>query len=123
MPRPSRGQSSPIIVQAARDQRRQATGMEQRLWDEVRDRRLAGLKFRRQHPYGPFILDAFCVKHLLEVEVDGPVHDDPQQAGHDAARTEYLQRLGVRVLRFTNAEVEHDLPGVLRRIVAATRER
>jgi very-short-patch-repair endonuclease len=122
MPRPARGQSSSIIVQAARGQRRQATPMEQRLWDEVRDRRLAGLKFRRQHPYGPFILDAFCVKHLLEVEVDGPVHDDPPQADHDAARTEYLERRGIRVLRFTNDEVEHDLPGVLRRIVAATRE-
>jgi len=95
--------------------------MEIKLWQALRDRRLQGLKFRRQHPHGRFILDAFNVEHQLELEVDGQGHLDPEQAAYDAARTEYLQLLGVRVMRFKNAEVRDDLEGVLARIVAATK--
>jgi very-short-patch-repair endonuclease len=97
--------------------------MEHKLWHALRDRRLAGLKFRRQHPHGRFILDAFCVEHQLEVEIDGKRHLDPKQAAYDADRTEYLQLLGIRVLRFKNSEVRDDLAGVLERIVAATKSR
>ena len=110
------------MVAAAHDQRRKPTPMEVKLWQALRDRRLAGLKFRRQHPLGRFILDAFCVEHQLEVEIDGAGHLEPQQAGYDAARTQYLQLVGVRVLRFTNAEVRDNFEAVLARIVAATKE-
>jgi very-short-patch-repair endonuclease len=110
-------------VAAARAQRRQPTPTENKLWLALRDRRLAGLKFRRQHPHGRFILDAFCVEHQLEIEIDGLGHLEPDQAAYDAARTEYLERLGIRVLRFTNAEVRDDLASVLARIVAASHDR
>jgi very-short-patch-repair endonuclease len=109
-------------VVAARGQRRKPTPTENKLWHALRDRRLAGLKFRRQHPHGRFILDVFCVEHQLEVEVDGAGHLEPNQAAYDAARNEYLQLLGIRVLRFKNAEVRDDLAGVLARIVAATKD-
>ncbi|MGQ0602176.1 MAG: endonuclease domain-containing protein [Anaerolineales bacterium] len=97
------------------------TPAERTLWEALRDRRLAGLKFRRLHPYGQFILDAFCVEYQLEVEVDGEVHDDPQVAAHDAERTKYLRERGVRVLRFGNDEVENGLDEVLQRIREACR--
>ncbi len=119
MPRRTRGKTSAGIVQAARQQRRKPTRAEETLWNALRGRRLAGLKFRRQHPYGQFVLDAFCVEHQLEVEVDGGVHTDPRQAAYDAARTEFLEARGVRVLRFSNADVEKHLGEVLRRILEA----
>ncbi len=121
MPRKTRGTTTTKIVQAAREQRRQPTPAEKKLWDALRGRRLAGLKFRRQHPYGQFVLDAFCVEHQLEVEVDGGVHADPAQAARDAERTKFLEERGIRVLRFGNDEVENKLDEVLKRIVEATR--
>ena len=121
MPRKTRGQTIAKIVHAARQQRRKPTPAEEKLWEALRGRRLAGLKFRRQHPYGWFILDAFCVEHQLEVEVDGGIHTHPAQAEHDAARTEFLEARGIRVLRFSNDEVENHLDEVLKRIVEATK--
>src|SRR5436190_12423018 len=120
MPRKTRGKSPAKIIQATRDQRQLPTLAEKKLWSALRGRRLAGLKFRRQHPFDRFILDAFCVEHQLEVEVDGGVHANAEQAARDAARTEFLEAHGVRVLRFSNEEVENDLGEVLRRIVKAT---
>jgi very-short-patch-repair endonuclease len=120
MPRPTRGKTTSKIVQEAREQRAQPTPAEKKLWDALRGRRLAGLKFRRQHPYGQFILDAFCVEHQLEVEVDGGIHADPATAEHDAARTEFLEARGIRVLRFSNEEVEHKFGDVLKRIAEAS---
>jgi len=120
MPRKTRGKSTSKIVEAARQERRLPTPTEDKLWRMLRGRRLAGLKFRRQHPFDRFILDAFCVEHQLEVEVDGGVHKDSAQAERDAARTDFLEAHGVRVLRFSNDEVEHNLGGVLKRIVEAT---
>jgi len=121
MPRKTRGTTTTKIVQAAREQRCQPTPAEKKLWDALRGRCLAGLKFRRQPPYGQFILDAFCVEYQLEVEVDGDVHDDLAQAARDAERTKFLKEHGIRVLRVSNEEVENNLRDVLRRIVDATR--
>jgi len=120
MPRKTRGKTTATIVHAARTQRRQPTPAEKKLWVALRDRRLAGLKFRRQHPYDRFILDAFCVAHQLEVEVDGGIHADLAQAAYDVERTEFLEAHGIKVLRFSNEEVENHLGEVLRRIVEAT---
>ena len=121
MPRKTRGHATSTIVLAARAQRRKLTPAERKLWEALRGRRLAGLKFRRQHPYDRFILDAFCVEYQLEVEVDGGIHADPAQTHRDEERTTYLQARGIRVLRFGNEEVENHLDEVLRRIVEATK--
>jgi len=88
-----------------------------RLWSALRNRQLAGLKFRRQHPYGQFILDFFCVERQLAVEVDGGVHLNPEQAARDSERSEFLGQRGVHVLRFTNEEIKQHLPDVLRKII------
>ena len=119
MPRHTRGKTSAMIVRAARELRQEATDAEARLWDALRGRRLAGLKFRRQHPYERFVLDFFCVEHQLAVELNGGVHAEPTQAARDAERTEFLQSRGVRVLRIKNETVENKIETVLKQIKEA----
>jgi very-short-patch-repair endonuclease len=119
MSRKTRGKTTAKTVHMAREQRHKPTPAEEELWNALRARRLAGLKFRRQHPFGPYILDYFCVEYQLEVEVDGGIHDDPVQIEHDQRRTEYLNEHRVRILRFSNAEIENHLNQVLNRIIQA----
>jgi very-short-patch-repair endonuclease len=87
------------------------------LWDHLRDRRLRGLKFRRQHPLGPFIVDYYCPEYRLVVEVDGDIHDF--QAADDMERTYQLETRGLKVIRFRNAQIETDINAVLTAIQQA----
>lgn len=82
------------------------------MWVALR-REALGVKFRRQHPIGPFILDFYCPEQRLAVEVDGAVHDADEQAEHDRRRTRWLAGQGIRVIRCTNEEVRDSLDGVL----------
>jgi len=107
------------ILQAARELRQNATKTEELLWDALRSRRLEGIKFRRQHPIGRFVLDFYCSRHRLAIEVDGSVHQKFEQHQNDVLRSQELQDLDIRVLRVTNREVEEDLDGVLRKILEA----
>ena len=104
-------------VPAARDLRTRQTSAELTLWDALRTRRLAGLKFRRQQPVGPFVLDFCCPDRRLGIELDGAVHASLKE--HDQAREALLTRAGYRVLRFPNEAVRDDLPAVLESIRAA----
>ena len=106
------------VEQAARSMRGEPTRAEEVLWSALQKKQVAGLKFRRQHPVGRFVLDFYCPSHKLVVEVDGEVHD--QQQERDAERTRVLQAYGYRVLRFRNEQVINDLPAVVRKIAAAT---
>jgi very-short-patch-repair endonuclease len=108
------------VGQAARSLRTNMTEAEQVLWAALRYRKARGLRFRRQHPVGRFVLDFFCPSAKLAVEVDGEVHD--QQTERDEERTRVLGAQGIRVLRFRNDDVLSDLPSVVRRITAAARE-
>lgn len=88
--------------------------LEERIvWRELRGSRL-GAHFRRQQPLAPYIVDFYCHRARLVVEIDGSPHREWQ--GYDAARDEYLGRLGIRVLRIANASVRDDLPAVIRAI-------
>ena len=102
---------------AARGLRRDLTPAERALWAALRGRQLGGMKLRRQHPVGSYILDFCCPDHRLVVEVDGGMHE--QQADYDESRTEHLNTYGYRVLRFGNEEVLTDLSAVLKRILQA----
>jgi very-short-patch-repair endonuclease len=102
---------------AARDLRRRMTPAEERLWEAIRGGRRDGLKIRRQHAVGPYVVDFAVPSVRLCIELDGPVHDD--QAEADAARTENLDSAGYRVLRFPNERVFSDLDGVIAEIIAA----
>ena len=93
-----------------------ATPAEDALWQAVRNRQLTGVKFRRQHTIGPFIVDFFSPDHQLIIEVDGGIHSETEQAGYDAGRTIELEKLGYRLIRFTNEQVLHALPTVLQKI-------
>ncbi len=90
------------------------TDAEARLWNRLRDRRLAGAKFRRQHPTGPYIVDFCCVERRLIVEVDGGQHSEAYSG--DEKRSAYLASFGFKVLRFWNTEVLGNIEEVLGQI-------
>lgn len=100
----------------ARKLRREATDAERLIWYLLRDRRLAGRKFRRQHPVPPYILDFYCPELKLAIELDGGQHADTQS--RDAERDRYLAGKGIRLLRFWDHEVLTQTEAVLERIWA-----
>ena len=104
----------PPILQAARELRQPQTPAEQKLWSRLRDRQLDGLKFRRQHPIGKFIIDFYCAEAKLCIEIDGDSH--AEQVEYDQARTAYLNELGYTIMRFTNREVFGQLEAVAQAI-------
>jgi len=103
----------------ARKLRHAQTDAERRMWMLLRDRRLSGFKFRRQHPVGAYIADFCCLEARLIIEIDGGHHASNQDA--DVARSRVLESAGYRVLRFWNNEVLGNTAGVLERIVEALR--
>jgi len=107
------------IRQQAKRLRQSETPAECLLWQHLRDRQLAGLKFRRQHPIAGFIADFYCAEQRLIVEIDGAVHDG--QAESDAERSRLLELEGYRIIRFRNEEVLGNLAVVLQRITAVCR--
>ncbi len=88
-----------------RSLRRGQTDAEAQLWALLRGRRLAGTKFRRQHPFGPYVLDLYCVELGLAIEADGAWHWEELGRATDAVRDAYLGAAGVRVLRFSDHDV------------------
>ena len=83
---------------------------ERKLWGYLQRSQL-GVRFRRQHAIGNFIVDFCCIKKKLILELDGSQHLDMQE--HDEIRTEYLQSRGYRVIRFWNNDVMNDIEGVI----------
>jgi very-short-patch-repair endonuclease len=104
----------------AKQLRRNQTPEEGRLWQAVKAKRLAGAKFRRQIPIGPYVTDFVCVAARLVVGLDGSQHSDAIEA--DTERTRYLEGKGYRVLRFWNNDVNGNLDGVIQAIERAVRE-
>ncbi|MEO6044805.1 MAG: endonuclease domain-containing protein, partial [Tepidiformaceae bacterium] len=82
------------------------TPTEALVWEHLRDRKFHGLKFRRQHPIGPYVADFFCAELGLVLEIDGGAHNDPEQQTRDRERTLFLQGLGFEVVRISNSQVE-----------------
>ena len=116
-PKKKRIRTPAQIQQRARELRKEMTPAEKLLWSRLRNKQLKGLKFRRQHPLGPFIADFYCAARRLVVEIDGDIHD--LQPERDAARTEQFKRYGYRLIRFRNKQVLNDIEGVLVAIEAA----
>ena len=105
------------IRQYARQMRKTQTDAEQLIWALLRDRRLAGVKFRRQYPLDRYILDFYCSEHKLAVELDGSQHQD--QKAYDEKRSAALSKNGIEVLRFWNNQVLTETEGVLEAIYQA----
>ena len=100
----------------ARYLRKVQTVAEAKLWKVLRNNQVCNLKFRRQHAFDDYILDFYCHKIKLAIEVDGEVHNDPEVAAYDAARTKNLNENNITVLRFTNDEVEKNITKVIKKI-------
>jgi very-short-patch-repair endonuclease len=98
----------------AREMRRNPTPAEEHLWQHLRRAQRHGVKFRRQHTIGQFVVDFYAHEAHLIVEVDGEIHERTQE--YDALRTQVLESMGFRVLRFTNDEVFNQTVSVLKRI-------
>jgi very-short-patch-repair endonuclease len=109
-------------VKRARKLRSEMSLPEVILWRELRTRP-EGLKFRRQHPAGIYVLDFYCAAVRLAIEVDGFAHDSIRAAKADAARSHYLRSQGVATLRVPAKAVLENLEGALTRIVEVCRER
>jgi very-short-patch-repair endonuclease len=109
--------TSAQVQQRAQELRQEMTPAEIILWQRLRAKRLNGLKFRRQHPLGPFIADLYCHAHRLVIEIDGGIHATTVE--RDQARTEQFEAYGYRVIRFSNEQVEQDIEAVLNQIMAA----
>jgi very-short-patch-repair endonuclease len=107
----------------ARGLRQSQTPAEARLWSKLRNRGLAGYKFGRQEPIGPYFADFLCRERALIVEVDGATHSTAEELAHDARRTEFLEEKGYTVLRVLNPEVMTELDGVLETILLALEQR
>lgn len=112
----------PIILQRAREMRHPQTPAEATLWRAIRNRNL-GYKFRRQHPINRFIIDFYCAQAKLCIELDGESHFEADQMEYDAARTEFLEYLGYKVIRFTNNDVRYTLNAVVDEIARVIESR
>jgi len=97
--------ATPEVRQVAKGMRRSPTPAEAALWELLRSKRIDNLRFRRQHPLGPFVLDFCCTAIRLVIEVDLAVHLGAEQQARDEARTEQLAAYGYQVLRFSNDDV------------------
>ena len=93
----------------ARKMRKTPTPAEDALWQKLRRHQL-GAQFRRQHSMDRYIVDFYCAEAQLVIEIDGSAHDEPN---HDVERQEFLETLGLRVLRFRNADILDNLGDVL----------
>ncbi len=108
------------LKQRAKEMRSAPALYEKRLWEVLRDRRLEGLKFRRQEVIGRYIVDFVCFRHRLIVEADGPSHED--RVMEDAERDAWLRSENFRVLRFENSQIENRSHEVVVAILAAVNE-
>ncbi|MCX6304273.1 MAG: endonuclease domain-containing protein [Bacteroidetes bacterium] len=104
--------------QQAHSLRHSTTEAEKKLWSELKNRKLNGLKFRRQHPIHYFIADFYCHEKRLIIEVDGGIHYKPTVKEHDENRTAEFDRLGITVIRFTNEQILKSIDKVLHEIIA-----
>ena len=106
----------PKVHEAAKELRSRQTPQEKILWECHRGNRLDGFHFRRQQIIGNFIVDFYCHQAGLVIELDGAVHDQPDQQEYDQERDANLLQRGFQVLRIHNSEIDQNLAEVLERI-------
>jgi len=99
-----------------KDLRNNGTKAEAVLWNQLKNKQVDGAKFRRQQGLGRYIVDFYCPEFRVVVELDGASHEGEEAAKYDAERTKYLERLGMRIIRFPNVAVLHEMESVLNSI-------
>ncbi len=100
----------------SRQLRKNMTDAEKALWLKIRGKQIKGYQFFRQKPIGPFIVDFYCPKGNLVIEIDGGQHYSDEGKLKDSHRDTYLGSLGLRVLRFSDKEIFENIEGVLEKI-------
>jgi very-short-patch-repair endonuclease len=113
--------ATPDVFKKAKELRRYETEAEKILWDKLSKNQLLGLHFRRQHPISRFIADFFCVKINLVIEVDGSIHDLPENKRYDIGRSDVLNDFGITVIRFSNDKILHNIEDVIKTIEKTSR--
>jgi len=100
--------------------RKESTPAERKLWAYLRNNKLNGINFRRQHAIGNYIVDFVSIKNKLVIELDGSQHLEHEE--RDTERTQYLESQGYKVIRFWNDKVMNDIEGVVRAIEMALKK-
>ena len=108
--------ASPEIFSKAQDLKSKMTNAELLLWNHLASNKFHNLKFRRQHPILKYIVDFYCHKLKLVIEIDGEYHESKEQIKKDNKRTEQLTFNGLHVIRFRNSQVENNIDKVLQNI-------
>ncbi len=103
-------------MEKARFLRKVETDVEKILWEELRGNKL-GVKFRRQHPLDEFVLDFYCPKYKLAIELDGTQHLTKDGKDYDKMRTKYLESKDIKVVRFLNSEIKNNKKEVIKKIL------
>lgn len=98
--------------------RNNQTKAELLLWQKLRRSRITGYKFVRQYSVGPYILDFYCPKLRLGIELDGDYHNDPEAILYDKDRENYLKSVNIKIIRFWNSEVLQNITSVVQKITA-----
>lgn len=106
--------SSGKIYEFAKVLRQRSTVAEQLIWNRIRNKKLSGLKFRRQHPLDNYVADFYCHEKKLVIELDGEIHDNKEAISMDANRTFDLSHFEITVTRFKNEEVINNIEDVLK---------
>jgi very-short-patch-repair endonuclease len=107
------------IFEKARHLRRDMTDAEKIMWKELKNRQKFPVRFKRQHPIDIFIVDFYCHKYKLVIEIDGEIHNNVEIAERDEGRTHDLEKRGIKILRFTNNQVRTNINYVLQKISVA----
>ena len=113
--------ANPVTLETARLLRKSMTYSESLLWEKLKGKQLLGLRFRRQHPIDMFIVDFYCHAARLVIEVDGEIHMD--QIEYDDGREADIEKYNIKIIRFTNDEVNNNIEVVLQKIESVIKER
>ena len=108
------------LFERRKELRNNSTSQEDLLWSKLKNSQI-GLKFRRQHSIGGYIVDFYCPSKRLVIEIDGPQHFTKDNKEYDEIRTEFFKGLDIKVLRFTNIEIDTNIYEVLQKIISSFR--
>jgi very-short-patch-repair endonuclease len=109
--------ASKETIEYAKALRKRMTPAEIILWENLRNRKLANTKFRRQHPIERFIVDFYCSEKKLVIELDGGIHDNPDQKEYDIGRSAEIEKYDIKIIRFKNEDIIDNLEKTLKKII------
>jgi very-short-patch-repair endonuclease len=115
--------AKPIIFERAKAMRENMTQAEKAVWELLKSKNMLGLRFKPQHPINIFIADFYCHLLKLVIEIDGGIHKSVDQREYDISREAELEHWGIKVIRFTNEEVENNINKIQNEIERICSER